>query len=1187
MSSTKHTLGDVLARLVNDIDNMNEFMFGLQNILESKSENVTITQTKGDGSKYSITSPSFGYMKGKIEDISTNFDTLLSTNNDVIGLKSADGEVRKFELKRTAQLLSELEAVKDTNITLPTEFRVRNNWFFESFLNPLLYVGLDIEPILSDDIDQFVVKRIIINSVNNDDAADFFDQNYLNNNNINLADLKSDLDVNTIDYFEDDNVVDLEVAVNRYVGSYDVSRILEEEGTQTLSNGDETTLIRNRYKLNTLNYTDVLSDVKNTQLLSEGDVLITNGDSEYRVVTINKTDLEVVLERIFGTDPITIGANILRLKPQPYRIPELQVNVGFNERQVIFIKPVSKAKNLTIDDYSHGVAMYTNDLTIPLSDDSTSTLADYYTNFVSDFGLILMNLAKEKKVPAIIGETPLAPVINASNFKVVQIDQHIQDDKNITNLQKTVKEKAGTEKEIQELNKKIDDIKAKITTTSKSKQESKRLEKQLKEVQADRSDKTENLSTIVTNLTLQLATTPQFTAKKKYAVRGFWQMPNVLSSKYGNQQAAQFKYRYRYLSQTGNQPKADQQNFVDIDGGTKSASFSPWIERLTKPRTKELNPNTGLYDWSEEKVSDSDAVNTNQLDIPIRKGEIVEIQIKTLSEAGWPDNPVESAWSTAVQVPFPENISSEEEGVVLAQKAFADKTRLDFEKSLISKGVDSHIANQFTTGERFFSHLAADIASGFYTSEGNVIDLFEKLQKISSTLESVQQALSTDTGIIKVSVIDPSGNISEVKNGDTVKLFAGYYKDRIKDTTGGTTIFKDGAIITEQYTISISNTSATKLQLISLLFGGASQLANDSDPIANPEEDYHVNRRYDIVPLGVNRNDVPEIGDFKQIPSLQSGQVRSQYVNSRVRDYGLSEELYSPSIPLADYTALLTPTYAYVYSALPNNWGHYLPFDPTDASPVTTDSNIWDGTTDVSAISQGGGYLSEFCIHKNHPLLLSLGASFNIATATNLEDTFRPVFAGGVTVSTTAPQIELPFAHAIHFETSISDGVDGFGVEYYKQASRVSPVSPSGIAQTSRDDSHYPIKLGFKENDEYIIGKFTCGAYLYMFPLSYESASVEGNFPARSARDIEFGTENAINIPVLFQYRCSDKLGYIGGYRSTETLTNIKYQKRMGIDLIIKDDSPFSFDIQVDCQYTKETSLNAPIVQSQGTVTGF
>lgn len=1189
----KHTLSDVLKRLVVDIDNMNSFLYSLQNILESKSENVNVNQTKNDGSTYSINVPSFGYLKGKIEDIDTRFETLLSTNSDVIGIKSANGEVRKFELKKTSQLLQELESVQNLALTLPTEFGVKNNWFFESFLNPLLYVNLDISDILTDDIDSFVVKRLIVNAVNNDDISAFFDTNYKGKNNINYDALKTDLETNSIDYFEDDNVVDVQIAINRFKGSFDVLRFLEETVDQTLT--DQTvTVVRRRYKINTLNYTDVLSGVKNSKLLSEGDILITNNDSEYKVVTVNKTDTEVVLERIFGIDPITLGASILRIKPAPYRAPELQVNVGFNERQIVFIRPISKAKNLTVDDYSNGVAVYTNDLTIPLPDNTTATLANYYTNFVADFGLILLNMAKERKLPAIIANTPTAPTLSAANFAVVQTDQHIQDDKNVTQVKNTIKEKATTEKEIQELNKKIDDIKANITTTAKTDQEAKRLKKQLTEVQKTRDEKTISLSTVVTNLTLQISTTPQFIVPKKYSVRGFWQIPDPVKSTYGDQAVVQFKYRYRYLSQAGNQPTAQQYTFVETDGTKRSASFSPWTEKLSKPRTKSLDTTTGLYTWDVENVSDSDVVNSNQLDITIRKGEIVEIQVKSLSEAGWPDNAAESDWSNSVQIPFPESVSSEEESSVLTQKAFADKTKIDFEKSLIARGLDTHLANQFTTGEKFFAHLAEDISSGFYTTQGAVINLYEQLKSIKTTLDSVQQSISLDSGVIKVSIIDSSGNTTDISNGDTINLFAGYYRDLIKDTTGGTTVYAEGRIITKQYVISIQNTSATTLELMSFLFGGIDETATTSDPVANPDSDYHLNRRYDLVPVGVNKNVTPIIGNVKQIASQQSTQVKSQWLTSRIRNYGLSEEVYAPSTPAVDLLPHYSAGYDYTLGTtvgttlyVPVNWAHYLPLDPQYSPYGSVNSKVWNGTTNASTNGVGGGQLTEFCISKDHPYLKSLGVSFPHPGSGNMKSVFRPQFAAAVppTVDATAPQKTLPFAHAIHFETSVQDNLNAFGVKYYKQATRIAPAIPTN--NTTRLDTQYPVKLGFTPNDEYLIGKYTCGAYLYLFPQDYESVSVQGNFPARSVSQIKVGSENAFNIPVLFQFRCSDKLGFVGGFRTASTLNNIKYQKKIGLDINVKNDVPFSFDLEISAQYTKETSLDAPLVQGKGKISTF
>jgi hypothetical protein len=73
-------------------------------------------------------------------------------------------------------------------------------------------------------------------------------------------------------------------------------------------------------------------------------------------------------------------------------------------------------------------------------------------------------------------------------------------------------------------------------------------------------------------------------------------------------------------------------------------------------------------------------------------------------------------------------------------------------------------------------------------------------------------------------------------------------------------------------------------------------------------------------------------------------------------------------------------------------------------------------------------------------------------------------------------------------------------------------------------------------------------------------------------------------VPILFQYRASDILGNIGGWRSTGSLNNIKYSKKIGIDVIVKDEAPFSFDVEISAQYKKETTLDSPVVSSVGTV---
>lgn len=1190
MAETKNTLSDLLSRLVVDVDNMNAFLYSLSNMLESSSENVSITQTLSNGSQTTINVPSFGYLKGKIDDINTRFDTLISANDNVIGIKSSNGEVRKFELKKVSQLIQDLEEIKGTSFTLPTSFGIKNNWFFESFLNPLLFIAVDVSSILTDDIDQFNVKRIIINTTD-DDQIQTFNDTYRGQTDINLDTLKLELERLGIDYFEDDNVIPMEPAINRFKGSFNVTNIFTEEVPQTLpSTGEVVSVSRRRYRLGTLSYTDVLNG---TRYLAQGDILITNGDSEYRVTSVNITNSEVVLEKIFGIEPITIGANVLRIKPVPYRNPELQVNVGYNEREVIFVRPISKTNNITVEDYSNGFGVYTNELTISLEDDSESTLESYYDKFVSDFGLILLNLAKEKTVPAVLGELPSVPAVPVENFKVVQIDQHIKEEEDANSVSNRISEKENLKSQIKENLKEIDSLKAQLNNSQKNQSEKNRIEKKIKSAIDKRATLQTQLTTSVKEITTLISANPTFVNSPKYRVRGFWQIPDPKSSKYGNQEIVQFKIRYRYLSKKGTAPNAEQSQLTQEDSTVKFATFSPWTEELTKSRKKELDSTTGLYKWKVEDIANAEEVNINQLDIAIRKGETVEIQIKSISEAGWPSNPVESDWSDPIQVPFPDDIESSEEAVVLSQKTFAEEARLDFEDELNSRGLDLHLQNQFTTGERFFSHKSNDISSGFFTTEGNVVDLFEQLQLYKNQIESLQQAITQDRGIIKVSIIDPLGNASEVKNGDSISIFAGYYKDDIKDTSGPSVVFNEGQVITKQYVISIENTSANPLELVSLLKGGVGQVADTSDPVLYPDSDYHVNRRYDLIPISINSATEGDIADFVNEPGFQSAQVKGQYIHARFKDYGLSEDLNS-YYPTSGYVTASALTYNSAGQVIgtetvPLTWAHYLPFKPEDSAPAYpnggTTTGVWNGTTDGSGNPNDNGYISEFCIHKDHPSIANLGASYDVSTGSNLIDLIIPKFKETVAppvIDTDALQVALPFAHAPFSETSANENTGVLGQKYWVQANR--RIANSVVNNGARATDNYPIKLGFTPDDEYLIGKYTCGSYLYIFPNAYSDISVEGNHPNLSYKRVNFGTGQAINIPVLFQYRCSDKLANIGGYRIGSQLNNIQYTKKIGIDIILKDDSPFSFDLEISTKYKKETTLAAPVVPARGNV---
>ncbi|MBO6272006.1 hypothetical protein J6O48_04420 [bacterium] len=53
---------------------------------------------------------------------------------------------------------------------------------------------------------------------------------------------------------------------------------------------------------------------------------------------------------------------------------------------------------------------------------TTTTLRQYYAQYIVDWGARMIDEAKEKQITAWSGHTPNAPVLNADDLRVVQIN---------------------------------------------------------------------------------------------------------------------------------------------------------------------------------------------------------------------------------------------------------------------------------------------------------------------------------------------------------------------------------------------------------------------------------------------------------------------------------------------------------------------------------------------------------------------------------------------------------------------------------------------------------------------------------------------------------------------------------------------------------------------------------------------
>ena len=566
-----------------------------------------------------------------------------------------------------------------------------------------------------------------------------------------------------------------------------------------------------------------------------------------------------------------------------------------------------------------------------------------------------------------------------------------------------------------------------------------------------------------------------------------------------------------------------------------------------------MDETTGQYSWQVENVENADAININQLDIPIQQNESVQIRIKSLSEAGYPSNPLESDYSEVVTINFPQElIQPDTTSSIISQNEKALAT-VQINQDLQEKGVDTHIANSFTANGKYFAHPSTDISSGFLSPEQTPINLFDALTTLQNRIAQLEQFIQRSRGELSVTILDNNGVTTAIKKDTLTTLFAGYYSQDVANFN-----IRKGAIVSKNYFIRLSNVKATALELISKISGSRSKRAYasggkfgaNSTPGSGMDffvqnDTYYTSRgKYDYVPISFsqpgNPTTLPVTGYTleSQISNIsterQSSQSRGQYIYSRYRDIGNTEDFYidynidnsSDIIGLNPLVTDLTDAEYTLRNTFYNQVG------------TTTTDFIWNGnyssgnplTTNVSDATVSSDYLSGNILlaHVNHP---NVQAGDLLATLTN----------------------SIRMAKAA---TKISTDIDG----KKQTAFFYSPTFGNTI------------KSSFVPNDQYLLGKASCGSYMFLLPREEDSLTVNGD-DALSVKAIIIGEGNAISIPLVFQYRMTDYyglgvngLGAIGG-DYTGVTTDVIFSKKIGLDLFDIDENRFSFDLEIFAKY--------------------
>ena len=883
----------------------------------SKKDTVTITLTDpNDKSKtitYSI--PSFGYLKSEIERLDNSIKTLSNVDTGAGSrIQLSDGSYRKII---ASKINSEAPTITHTNNI--TNFNFKSNWLFEDMMNPYLYANVDLTGCVPVETERVLIQRYILNC-NSNKQINYFDSVKNNSTKIDYKSFLKGLLNNAITYVLDENYYDLPPIRRRYSGEFEISRILEN----TLSSDGKNIL--GKVVLKSLLYTDNNSGVENTVTLQKNCILEIKENpvtTRYMVTSVDATTNEVKLKRLEGYTPIT-NSTVFKISSNQVKKINVEIPVSFGRREVIFVKAIDPDSNIPSDKWSPGIAFYTNELKYTSPQGVTSRLDTFYQKNVVDFGNIILSYSKDFYPSIVEGIKPNAPVLhydaedaNASDFKIVQINKQLSEGTEANTFKKLIADKENALSQIYNNNKLVEEQKELIQTTKfTTTTEKLNAQNKLSEYVKNQSTYTSLYNSIVNQIKSQYAAT--YIEKPKYRVRGFWSIPSPqISASSGPQQIIQFKIRYRYLSESGVANKEEE--FTYLDGTTNATGrFSNWNEMLT-PMRRRVKGSDGTYIWEKVNTADPEQININQLDLPIQNGEQIEIQIKSISEAGFPSNPMESDWSQPVIIAFNDfpELQGDDISEIIAQNR-VDASVANVVDNLIGNN-SAHMSSSFYTNDKYFAHNAESITSGFLSPEQTPITLYDKLYDLQNQITAISEQIEKVNASLDVKLIDGEDNtkVYTLTEGGTYYVNAGNYVD---DKSKIDPDKRNGAIITKTYYIDISSDLQSGLEILSKISGDRLSMCPNtitevSDIISKTKSDviktndyanydnvltpnsiasdyYKSKGRYDLVPINLTSSDIIDY----QICSpnmYQSAQCKGQFIYSRFRNVSDTFDMYA------------------------------------------------------------------------------------------------------------------------------------------------------------------------------------------------------------------------------------------------------------------------------------------------------
>lgn len=260
-------------------------------------------------------------------------------------------------------------------------------------------------------------------------------------------------------------------------------------------------------------------------------------------------------------------------------------------------------------------------------------------------------------------------------------------------------------------------------------------------------------------------------------------------------------------TQTNSQIKSTQVSTTSesISNQPVTAQYSNWYSYLSDVRKRYWDQGTGTWYWKIEDVTDADTPNINQLDIPLEPGESVDIRISAISEVGWPDSILESDWSNALTIDFPDDlIDSLNDTNNITKGAAQDQTLIELNNTLTTKGVYQHIDDQFYSNNTLYKHRDVNIETSFKDNQNNTLNLLEYLTSLTDRIATLEETINKVKGQLKIYLYKNNTLIKEIVNNTNTNLKI-ELEDYVTSVTGATRAYANNLYMIDDYSILLSN----------------------------------------------------------------------------------------------------------------------------------------------------------------------------------------------------------------------------------------------------------------------------------------------------------------------------------------------------------------------------------------------